>query len=437
VAVGPGVRLRDLQREVAGHGLYYPPVPTYQEAMVGGTVATNAGGAATFKYGVTRDWVSGLRVLLFNGELLELERGQVRVRPGETIVVRLADGGRLEVQAPAYRLPALKKISAGYHASDPLDLIDLFIGSEGTLGLITGVTLRLAARPAAVAMGLAWARSSFASLALAAALREAAERARSTADAAGPDIRAIEWIDGPGLEILRAHGDAARLRVALPPDARAALLFETELDRPTDDAAAHEQLAAVLDGAGDTGRPLERLFRILAQHGALEDLELAFPEDARRHRALTELREALPRRVGEILAGRRRERPGVQKVGGDVIVPFQHVGEMIGHIEEAFGRRKLEHVCWGHLADGNLHPNALARDAVEVERGFAALLELGVAAASLGGCPLSEHGVGRNPIKQQLLRRFLGPEAIESMRRVKRALDPHGRFAPGVLFPSA
>ena len=92
--------------------------------MIGGTTSTNAGGAATFKYGVTRQWVHGLRVLLFNGDVLEIERGQAVARPGDAFRIRLSGGEELSAPVPDYPLPDLKKVSAGYHASDPLDLVD-------------------------------------------------------------------------------------------------------------------------------------------------------------------------------------------------------------------------------------------------------------------------------------------------------------------------
>jgi FAD/FMN-containing dehydrogenase len=110
---------------------------------------------------------------------------------------------------------------------------------------------------------------------------------------------------------------------------------------------------------------------------------------------------------------------------------------MVALYEAGFERRGLAHAVWGHLADGNLHPNALPESAAETERGVEALFEFADAAVARGGCPLSEHGVGRNRLKQELLRRFVGPAAIERMREIKRALDPPGRFAPGVLFPAA
>ena len=144
----------------------------------------------------------------------------------------------------------------------------------------------------------------------------------------------------------------------------------------------------------------------------------------------------MPLRVSEILAERRRAAPGVQKVGGDLIVPFERLPEMIDIYTRGFASRGLEHAVWGHLSDGNLHPNAVPRNAAQVRLAEEALFEFADAAVARGGSPLSEHGVGRSPLKQELLRRFLGPAAVSRMRRVKRALDPPGLFAPGVLFPA-
>ncbi|HKQ62413.1 MAG TPA: FAD-binding oxidoreductase [Candidatus Polarisedimenticolaceae bacterium] len=424
VTVQPGVRLAELQAELARQGLYFPPVPTYTQAMVGGTVSTNAGGAATFKYGVTRGWVHGLRVVLESGELLELERGQELARPGGEFLIETA-GTTLRVPVPDWRLPGLKKISAGYFAADPLDLVDLFVGSEGTLGLITAATLELVPLPPAVVTALVALPGEREALALAAALRAAVPH---------PDVRAIEYLDERCLCLLREHGDDRALRIELPPSRRAALLFELELRAPLTDEQAQEQLSAALEGGPGSDAPLARLGSLLAAHDALDGLELAFPEDAARRQALGELRERVPLRVNELLAERRRTDPAVRKAGGDLIVPVDGLGEMMHAYAEGFGRRGLDYAIWGHLSDGNLHPNALPRDAAETQRGEQAQLEFAEHAVRLGGCPLSEHGVGRSPLKQEMLRRFLGDPAIASMRRIKRALDPSGRLAPGVLF---
>jgi D-lactate dehydrogenase (cytochrome) len=436
VSLGAGVRLRDLQDRLAEQGWYYPPVPTYQEAMIGGTVSTNAGGAATFKYGVTRNWVRGLRVLLFNGDVLEVERGEVVSRGGRPYRVVLSDGTECVVPVPTHRLPTLRKTSAGYHAGDPLDLVDLLIGSEGTLGLIAAITLDLVPLPPSVITGLAFLPGSSEAIRLAGELRREARRARERGDALGPDVRAIEFVDERCLDLLRSHGDARRLRIDVPPDAGAAVLVEMELAEPTGNEAAMDALEAIVeDRPGVADGPMRRLFLLLARHGAVEGLQLAFPEDAARRQALTEFREAVPKRVNEILAARGRDDPGIRKVGGDLIVPFDRLPEIFVAYEAGFHARGLEFAVWGHLSDGNLHPNLVARSAADVTEGEELQLEFAARAAGLGGCPLSEHGVGRSSLKQEILRRFVGDAAIEGMRAVKRGLDPVERFAPGVLFP--
>jgi len=432
IAVQAGVRLKDLQRVVGERGFYYPPVPTYQEAMIGGTVSTNAGGAASFKYGVTRDWVDGLRVVLANGDVLELRRGEACAARGGSFRIVLSDGSVLEVPTPDYVLPALKKVSAGYYASDPMDLVDLFVGSEGTLGLITEITVRLVALPVAALTTLVFLGSCEEAISLATSLR--AEAARSRTDPSHPDVRAIESMDAESLDLLRKHGDTRRLRVSVPERARVALLLEIELAEAVSTADALALLERVVERRDSTRGPLARFFQILHVHGALLDMELALPGDEHRQEALHEFRESVPRRVNEILSARRREDPEVKKVGGDLIVPFERLGEMIRIYEEGFRCRRLPFAIWGHLSDGNLHPNALPRNAAEVASGIEAMLQFGMEALRRGGAPLSEHGVGRSPLKQELLRRFLGEEAIGTMRRIKSALDPEGRFAPGVLF---
>jgi D-lactate dehydrogenase (cytochrome) len=436
VRVGPGVRLAALQEALAGAGHYYPPVPTYQEAMIGGTVSTNAGGAASFKYGVTRNWVRGLRVVLANGDLLEFERGQALAPRGEAFDLRLADGSRIDLRAPSYRLPDLKKISAGYFAADSLDLVDLFVGSEGTLGLITEITLDLVPLPPAVLTGLAFTPTARAMLDVAGELRRAAGEARDHKDPAGPDVRSIESLDAACLDLLRAHGDTRRLRVRVPESARGALLFEIELPRPVIDGDVQDEVAAFVERRPDLpDTPVARLCTILERFGLLDDLELAFPGDPVRRAELVALREAAPTRVAELLARRRREEPALHKVGGDLIVPFDELPAMVATYEEGFARRGLDYAVWGHLSDGNLHPNALPRDRRQLALGREALLGFADEATRRGGCPLSEHGVGRDPLKQEILRRFLGTAAIDEMRRVKSALDPRRRLAPGVLFP--
>ena len=258
----------------------------------------------------------------------------------------------------------------------------------------------------------------------------------------GPDVRAIEVVDDRGLALLRDHGDAARLRVDIPRGAGAAVLLEVELPGSCSSARALNELEAWVGGQtstdpGPLADALRSLFAVLDRFEVVDSLQVAFPDDPPRRDALVAFREAVPSRVNELLAQRRLLDPGVRKVGGDLIVPFDRVPEMLGSYVEEFERRGLEFAIWGHLSDGNLHPNALARTAAEVRSGEEALLGFSDLAIRLGGSPLSEHGVGRSALKQTMLRRFLGDAALERMRGIRVALDPEGRLAPGVILPNA
>ena len=127
--------------------------------------------------------------------------------------------------------------------------------------------------------------------------------------------------------------------------------------------------------------------------------------------------------------------PGVQKTAADMIVPFERFGEMLRVYREGFERRGLDYAIWGHVSDGNVHPNVIPRTLADVEAGQEAILEFGREVIARGGSPLSEHGVGRSAIKQALLRQLYGDAGIAEMRAVKAALDPGWKLSPGVLFP--
>ena len=129
VVLQPGVPLAILQATLERAGKYYPPVPTFDGAFAGGVVATNAAGATTFKYGTTRDWVRGLTVVLANGEVLEMDRGETTAHPDGYFEI-VTEGVLRRISIPSYTVPTLEKCSAGYFAEPGMDLIDLFIGSE-------------------------------------------------------------------------------------------------------------------------------------------------------------------------------------------------------------------------------------------------------------------------------------------------------------------
>ena len=421
VRAGSGVTLQAIQDALAAVGRWLPPVPTYLGATAGGAVATCAAGAATFKYGTVRSWVHGMTVVLASGEVLVLARGQRRASDLITV--------------PALRMPDVPKSSAGYFMADGMDLVDLFIGSEGTLGIVAEVVFRTAAQPAARCHALVPVADEFAGIQLVADLRDAARQTWRNHDPLGIDISAIEHIDARSIAMVREDGADCKLDLTLPSGAGIVLLIEIELSSAAASADLWSQLETARDADG-VDSPLRRFCALLDRHGALDDAEIALPDDKTRAAAFAELREAVPAGVNRRVAlAQQQIDPGIYKTAADMIVPFDRFDEMMRVCRRLFSDRGLDLAVWGHISDGNVHPNVLPKSADEVKRGQEAILALGDAVIAMGGSPLAEHGVGRNQVKQELLRRLYGSAGIDAMRAIKRSLDPHGVLAPGVVFP--
>ena len=409
-----GVTLAQLDGALAEAGKSYPPAPTFTGAFVGGIVATNAAGSATFRYGTTRAWVRALRVVLANGTILDVERGARKAASMAPV--------------PTYTPPRVAKCSAGYYAAPGMDLVDLFIGSEGTLGVITEVTLGVV--PVRTAHCIAF--TSFADRSEALALVVRLRR-----DAPRLGVVAIEHMDARSLELLCEDGIDRQLGVPIPGNAAIGLLITLEVAADTTAEQAFDDIGRARDSPAPD-RPLANLCRELDAAGALERTEIAVPGDAARAGQLVALREAVPAAVNARV-GRAKQSidSRISKTAADMIVPFDRIDDLMRLYDAEFARRRLDAAVWGHISDGNLHPNVLPRSMGDVESGKEAILLFGREAIRMGGSPLAEHGVGRNPVKQQLLRELYGDGGIEQMRAVKRALDPEWKLAPGVLFPRA
>ena len=405
IRVGAGVPLSELHRFLAARHLYYPPAPTFDGAFVGGTIATNAAGAATFKYGVTRQWVEAMTVVLGDGSILDLRRGDVRASDEGTFEIDTVQRGIVTVPLPSYEVPShLPKLSAGYFTGPRLDLIDLFIGSEGTLGVIAEATLRVTRKPLRI-VALIICDSE-----------DQAVGASRTFAASSLAVAAIEYIDTNSLRLV---DDAvfARAGIQRPSSPATMLLVQVETERGLDAS-------------------LTVLERLLQENHITGDPVIALPDDDRTAARLFELREAVPAAVNaRVGAAKTGVHPDIQKTAGDFIVPAAANDRALALYRDAFERRGLHYAIWGHISDGNLHPNLIPRSLEDVERGRDALREMAQGVIALGGAPIAEHGVGRNAMKQMFLRDLYGDDGIEQMRAVKRALDPDGKFARGVLFP--
>ncbi|MFD7462059.1 MULTISPECIES: FAD-binding oxidoreductase [unclassified Streptomyces] len=346
--VQPGVVNDHLRAAVAGHGLWYPPDPASAPwSTIGGNVATNAGGLCCVKYGVTRDYVLALEVVNGLGEVVRLGR-------------RTAKG------------------VAGY------DLAGLIVGSEGTLGIVTEVTVRLRPLPAP-ATTIAGFFSS---------LTDAGAAIRAIA-AAGLTPSALELVDR---HCLRAVDDWKNMGLS---------------------AEADVVLLARVDEPGEAGRAeAERVVACFREAGA------GWAEQS------TDDHEA-----EALLAARRLAYPALERLGPvvteDVCVPREHVPEMLGRIEKTAARHDILIANVAHAGDGNLHPVLVTQpgDEAAKTRAQRAFDEIIADAIALGGTVTGEHGVGL--LKRPGLLAEVTPEVMAMHHAVKRALDPHGVLNPG------
>ncbi len=350
--VEPGVINGVLQAEVEKQGLFYPPDPNSLDmCTIGGNVAENAGGPRALKYGVTREYVLGLTVVVPTGEILKVGRRTI-------------------------------KGVAGY------DLTALFVGSEGTLGIVTEVTLKLLPRPRHVSTALV----VFASV-------EAAARAVTRVLAEGILPRCLELLDDVSLA---AAAKTSPYR--FPPDAGASLLVETDGNDPDQVFAEIVRVAEAVrgDAAGEV---------IVAQNEA-------------QRREIWETRKYLSMNLKALHP---------LKLSEDIAVPRSRIPEMIARAKAIGAAEGLAVATYGHAGDGNLHCNVLfdrADERPKVDRAVAAILH---AAVDLGGTITGEHGVGL--AKKDFLEYEQGREVVALERRLKAVFDPMGILNPGKIFP--
>lgn len=430
-----GVTLTELNDQLRARGAGYPPVPTHLGATIGGIVATNAAGASTFKHGTTRKWVNALTVVLSSGDVLDVRRADTLAHPDGYFDLVLASGVR-RVPVPRYDMPDVPKLSAGYFAAPKMDLIDLFIGSEGTLGVVTAVELRIETVASASCLVFVTFADARRGVSFAMKLQEESRRTWSGQSGSALDVSAIEHLDARSLALVREDRVDARLGLPLDPEARIGLLVSVCLPAGTSASDVYAAVPPATSAGPHQLASLTHLTTMLDEADALDHAIVAAPGDRTAIDRLLALREAVPLAVNTRV-GRAQQAVDarIEKVAGDMIVPTCAFEQMLAVYESEFRRRGLDAAIWGHISDGNVHPNVIPRSYADVESGREAMLAFGREAIRLGGAPLAEHGVGRNPTKQRLLYELYGEAGIAEMRRVKRALDPRGVLSSGVIFP--
>jgi D-lactate dehydrogenase (cytochrome) len=387
MVVQPGAVLAEIRTATQGSGMFFPSDLTETTATIGGMVANNASGARSFKYGAVRNWIDALEVVLPNGEVARVERD---IHKADGLSFKL---GSAEGQLPDLRPPDVKS-AAGYVVKPDMDLVDLFIGAEGTLGIVTGVTLKLLPKPGRMNGLTAFWDSEGRALEFVRFLRE------HTAPVA------IEFFDCNALELLRRMKSDHPVFSDLPelkPDYHTAIYFEYDTDVPDH----------VVSRAGQA-------------------IDCWFSEGEHEIATLKNFRHAIPESVNLLIGERKQTMPGLTKLGTDMSVPDDRLEDSMRMYHEGLNAAGLEYVIFGHVGNNHVHVNILPRSMEEYERGKALYLAWAKLVVEWGGSVSAEHGIGK--IKTDFLRLMVGSEGVEEMKRVKRLFDPSLMLNPGNLF---
>ncbi len=387
VLVPAGVLLEDLWSVISSYNLYYPPNPTERGATLGGNVATNASGGRSFKFGSIRPWVLALDLVLPTGHILHIKRGE-HLADEKGIFHFEYPEGVLKVKIPTYRTPNVKNAS-GIFSKDGMDVVDLFIGCEGILGVFACVRVKLYPFDGDLFSSIVFFAKEEDALSFVGEVRELSKGGEAKIDAS-----TLDYFDPFALAFMRnKYPD-------IPKKSQAAVFVE-QFIKDEDELVDWEDLF--------------QKHRYLVDWSALGGAE---------YERIRDFRHGLPEAINEEM--RRR---GLKKMALDVAVPFDKVKDLIDTY-----RRKTKgftHIIFGHIGDGNLHMNVLAEkksDVEEIQRIYSSLYQWVV---SVGGTVSAEHGVGKKVVLLEgrevpLLEVMYGKEGLMSIADIKNALDTQG-----------
>lgn len=370
----PGIMLSDFKKMIFDEGLFYAPDPTSEkECFFGGSVATNASGSRTFKYGSTRKYVRAIEVVLVSGEVLKLRR------------------------------PEIEKNTFGYLPFQ--NMVDLFVGSEGTLGIITKAEVDLIKKPENFFGGMALFKSLSESLDFVVNVRRALSGQCPTVTP-----RAVELFDIHGLNIIKP--DSA---FKIPEAAKAGIFFEQEYKS---------------EGSNTFENVLNNWLSFLEQNKAMID-DTIIAEQPKQQEELRRLRHKVPSFLFEEGGGFVKDGGG--KISTDWSVPISKIHEIINYAQALASQAKIEEpVIYGHIGNGHPHYNFIAKNANEKKQILDVVHKTCEKVVSFGGTIAAEHGIGK--IKKDFVKYQYPKSIIKAMYAVKQSLDPNGILAPGNIF---
>ncbi len=394
--VQPGAILADIRKFIASErsGIYFfPPDPTETTASIGGMTACNASGARSYKYGPTRKYIEGLHIILADGSPVYLCRNDDRAR-GFRFSIETTGGRIIKGRLPAYRMPDVKNAS-GYYTAENMDLVDLFVGSEGTLGIISEIEIRLLKKPE-----ITWGLMTF-----------------------FPDehnaIGFVKLLRGDSGIVPSAieYFNQAALALIMPDNDKSTAIY-IEIDG-NDEQNMIDSMVEVSRIAETFGGKEEDTW-IASTPGSMDKMK--------------RFRHSAPEAVNTLIDDMRKDTPELTKLGTDMAVPDDRLEETMAMYSRDTKMLGVEPVMFGHIGDNHVHVNVVAgspRKADEVKQMY---LRWAHEVVRNGGTVSAEHGIGK--LKVDFLNIMYGSEGINEMKAVKKQFDPYNILNPGNLFGS-
>jgi len=398
--VEPGVLLSDFLKKIKPKNLYYPPDPTELNCFIGGTVATNASGSKTFKYGPTRDFILGMEIVLPTGEILKFDRGENFAKKNN-LILKTDSGKTYTLNLPEMRSIHTKN-AAGYFCKENMDAIDLFIGSEGTLGIITKIKLKLLKPPEDIISCVLFFNDETTAINFLEEARDSSYKNRKSNKDININALALEFFDERALKFL------AKDFSAVPTNTKAAIWFEQECTKDSFDSI------------------LEAWNTLMQKYSVNEEYSwFAFNEVDKEK--IKDFRHAISWKVNDYVT-----RNNFRKLGTDVAVPDKSFSEFYFTLQSWAKQSKIDFVTYGHFGNSHIHLNFLPKNDSEFNESKNLYNKICEEAIRLGGTISAEHGVGKN--KTALLKEMYGDKVIKEMFAIKKTLDPNLILGYGNIF---
>jgi len=391
LTVQPAVTVREIYKFAAEHNLMYVSNPTEIDSSIGGNLATNASGSRSFKYGATRNYVNRIKIILTDGQILNIKRGEVfadnyhcsLVSENETVY---------KFALSEFNMPQVKH-AAGYYIKKDMDLIDLFIG-------ITEIEIQLLRAPLNLFGAIIYFKDDGKMLDFVEYVRNISKNRSNENDII--ESRLIEYYDRNSLALI------AENYPNVPISANSAIWIEQEIFGNNEDEI------------------MEHWNNVILKYSDMYD-ETWVAIDEAEHKKMGEFRHSLPLKIYDSISGYK-----YSKIGSDTAVPLDYFREYYTIMQSRLKESNLNYVIFGHIGDCHLHSNIFANNDEEFEKGMIIFREFITKSIENGGTISAEHGVGK--IKKQYLKQMYPEYVINGFKSIKKALDPKLILGRGTMF---